>query len=143
MDVLLGQTVNTQHVKSVEVNAGAGDTDGDVLAFQIGNGLDIRIHGDDLNLLHVQRSDNREAVHCAGLSKQVGAGVGIAHNVRLAEAQLNCAGIQILYIGLRAVAHNRGHIQIGFGRNILCQHTAVSIVGAGVAAGSKGQLFTA
>ena len=139
LDVIDGHVITAQNVNCVEVNAGAQSTDGNALAAQILNGLDVGVHGDDLNLLHVEGGHGGEAVHSAGLSEDVGAVVSVAHNVRLAEAQLVGAGIHVLNIGLGAVAGDGSDGQVGVGGNILGNDAAERVVGAGLTAGDERQ----
>ena len=140
-NIVDGHVVAAENVNCVEVNAGTKGTDGNALAAQILNGLDVGVHGDDLNLLHVEGGHGGEAVHSAGLGKDVGAVVGVAHNVRLAEAQLVGAGVHILNIGLGAVAGDGSDGQVGVGGNILGDDAAESVVGAGLTAGDESQAF--
>ena len=143
-DVLLCvYAVHAEHVDCVEVNAGAESADGNGLALEILNGLDVGVGGDDLDLLHVQRRRDGEAVDCAGLGEEVGAGVGVAHNVGLAEAELHGAGVEVFNVGLRAVADDRGDFDVGIVGDVLSQNAAEGVIGAGFTAGSKGQTFAA
>ena len=54
-DVSFGQTVSAQQVDCVEVNAGAQSTDGNDLAFQIGNGLNFGIQSEKPSTASVNR----------------------------------------------------------------------------------------
>ena len=140
LDVVQGQVIGAQNVQSVEVHAGAGVTHGHVLALQVGNGLDGGVQGDDLDLLHVQGGHGGEAVDLACLFKQVGAVVGIRHNVGLDEAQLGVAGGHGLDVGLGALAHDGGHGGVGVVADLAGQNAAEAIVSTLVTAGSEGQL---
>ena len=143
IDIVDGHVVCLENIESVEVNARAGSTDGDLLALKIGNGLDVGIHGDDLYLLHVEGCDNGEILDCAGVGEEVGAVLSIAHNIGLAECQLSAAGCKVLDIGLGAVAGNCGDGGVGLIGDLLCNDGAESIVGALLAAGDEGEVVAA
>ena len=143
LDVILGQTVGAENVDGVEVHAGAGGADGDGLALQIRNGLDLGIQGDDLDLLHVQGSDDGEAVDRAELLKGAGAGEGIGQNVGLGEAQLRIAHIQRVDVRGGTAGGDRGDVGAGDLADLLGQNAAEAVIGAGLAAGGEGQLGAA
>lgn len=65
VDVLFGHAVDAEHVHRIEEHAGTGCADGDVLALEIRNGLDLGIRGDDLHLLGVEGRDGGEALNGA------------------------------------------------------------------------------
>ena len=143
IDVVNAHVVCLENVHCVEVNARAGSADGDLLALKIGNGLDVGIHGDDLDLLHVESCNNGEILDCAGVGEEVGAAVSIAHNVGLAECQLSAAGCKVLDVGLGAVADDCSDAGIGLIGNLLCKDGAECIIGAGLAAGDEGEVVAA
>ena len=140
VDVLFGQAVSAQDVDGVVVHAGAGVTDGHVLAGQVGNGLDAGVAGDDLDLLHVQGGHGGEAVNLAGLGEQVGAAVSVAHDVGLDEAQLGTVHVHQLNVALRTLALDSGDLAAGAVADLACQHGAEGIVSAGGTTGGEGQL---
>ena len=88
LDVILGQTGGGEHVHGVEVNAGAGGADGDALACQVSDRLDVGIHGDQLNRLGVQAAHHPEGVDGAGALEGACACPGVSHNIGLHGAQL-------------------------------------------------------
>ena len=87
-DVLFDiDAISTKDVYCVEVNAGVGSANGNGLALQVGNGLDVSVAGNDLNLLGVQSCNNGEVLVCCTV-EEVGTVVGIGCNVGLAECEL-------------------------------------------------------
>ena len=78
-----------------------------VLALQVRHGLDVRVAGDDLHLLHVQ-GGHRGEIRTGEPLKQPLAVVGVAHDVGLDEAQLRGVELHLLDVVLRAVGdHGR------------------------------------
>ncbi len=139
VDVLLGQIISAQKVDGVVIHAGTGGTDGDVLALQVGNGLDVGVGGDDLHLLHVEVRHGGDVGNSAGLGKQVGARIRIRHDVRLDKAQLSRAVLQVLNVVLRAAGLDGDNAHAGIAGDILAQHAAKGIVCTLRAAGREGQ----
>ena len=135
LDVVFGQAVCAEEVKCVEVNAGALCADGNGLALEVGNGLDVGIESHDLDLLHVKSCDYGEVGHFFG--EELLAVVSIAHNVGLYETELSIAACNILNVCLRAVAGQSGDAGRGLVGDLLCQNGAEGIVGALLAAGHE------
>ena len=143
LNVVEGHVVCLEDIDGIEVNAGAGSADGNILALEVSNGLDGGVHGNDLDLLHVQCADNGEILDCAGFLKEVGACISIAHNIGLAECELSVACCEVLNICLGAVADNRGNGSVGLVGSLLCKNSAECVVGACLAAGNEGKVVTA
>ncbi|MPM86532.1 hypothetical protein SDC9_133621 [bioreactor metagenome] len=139
VDVLLGQVIGAQKVDGVVVHAGAGGADGDVLALQVGNGLNVGVGGDDLHLLHVQVGHGGDVGNSAGFGKQVGARIRIGHDVGLDKAQLSRAVLQVLNVVLRAAGLDGDNAHAGIAGDILAQHAAERIVCTLRTAGREGQ----
>ena len=74
------------------------------------------------------------------LFKDVGAVIGIGHYVGLTEGQLGVAVLQLLHVGLRAVAHQADHVDTGVVGGMLSDDAAECVIGAGLAAGDEAQL---
>ena len=141
VDIVKGHAVCAENVNGVEVNTGALSTDRDALALEVGNGLDVGVHGDDLYLLFVERGGDGEAADSAGISEEVGAVIGVAHNVGLAEAELYIAGVEVFDVCLGAVAGDGGDAQVAVIGNVLGKHAAESIIGARFTAGGESERF--
>ena len=143
LDVVFGQAIGAENVDGVEVHTGTGGTDGDGLALQVGNGLDVRVQGDDLDLLHVERSHDGEAVDGADLFKGALTGIGIGQNVGLGEAQLRIADVNGINVGRGAAGGDGRDIGAGHIAHLLGQDTAEAVIGACFAAGGEGHLAAA
>ena len=136
-DVRLLEVVGVEHVNGVEVHAGAGCADGDLLAGEVGNGLDVGVGGDDLNLLLIQLGDDGEAGDRA--VKQALAVVSVVHDVALHEGELDVAIGQILDVGLRAAGGEGRDLAVGLAGDEGSEHAAESVVRAGLAAGAEAE----
>ena len=113
-DILLNiQTVCAEYVNCVVIYTGTCRADRNILSCQICNGFDVRIQGNDLNLLHIQRCNCREILNLAVLFKQVGSIISISHNVGLYESKLCVTCIHRLDIGLRAAGCNCRNLSTG------------------------------
>ena len=139
VDVLLNvQAISAQNVHGIVEHAGAGVAHGDVLALQVGHGLDAGIAGDDLDLLHVQGSDGGEVSDGSAI-EVTDALVGISHNVGLHEAQLGVANLHVLNVSLRTAGRNNGHLGAGSLANLTGQNAAKAEVGTLITASGEGQ----
>ena len=136
-DVRLLEVVSAEHVNGVEVHARAGCADGDLLAGEVGNGLDVGVGGDDLHLLLIQLSHDGEAGD--GAVKQALAVVGVVHNVALHERELDVAVGQILDVGLRAAGGEGRDLAVGLAGDEGSEHAAEGVVRAGLAAGAEAE----
>lgn len=136
-DIALLEVIGVEHVNGVEVHAGAGCADGDLLAGEVGNGLDVRVGGDDLHLLLIQLGNDGEAGDRA--LEQALAVVGIVHNIALHEGDLDVAVGEVLNVGLRAAGGERRDLAVGVGGDVVGQHAAEAVVRAGVAAGAEAE----
>ena len=140
VDVILCQVIGGQDIQGVVVHAGARGADGDRLALQIRHGLDVRVTGDDLHLLHIQSSDSGE-IRIGEPLKQPLAVIGVAHHVGLDEAQLGHVHLHLLDVVLGAVAdHGRDLGSVAVGGDGLRQHAAEAVISTLVAAGAEFQL---
>ena len=92
-------------------------------------------------LLLVERGCDGEAADSAGLGEEVGAVIGVAHNVGLAEAELYIAGVEVFNVCLGAVAGDGGNAQVAVIGNVLGKHAAESIIGARFTAGGESERF--
>ena len=138
-DVRLGQAVGAEDVNSVEVHAGATGTDGDTLALKVGDRLDRRIGGNNLDLLHIERRDGGEAVDLAAFGEEVRAGVGVSHDVGLAEGEVCIAVLKLEDVRLRAVADETDDVDARVVGRVLRDGGAEGVIGAGLAASDKAE----
>ena len=135
-----GLVGRVEHVHRIEEHAGTGRADGDVLALEIRNGLDLGIRGDDLHLLGVEGRDGGEALNGAGVGEDVRAFIGIGHDVGLAEGQIGVAVFKLKDVRLRAVADQADDVDAGVVGRMLGNDGAEGVIGAGLAAGHEAEL---
>ena len=141
IDVGLGHVIGGEEVHGVEVHAGALGADGDVLALQVLDALDVGVAGDQLHGLGVQGAQGGEGIDGVALVLlEANAVVGVVRHVVLHEAQLGVADVQQVDVGGGAVARDGGDGHVGMVGDVLSQHAAEGVVGAGSTAGGEGQL---
>ena len=141
-DVLLDvQAIGIEHVGGVKVGAGVLIAHADLLALQIGNGLDGGVGGDDLHGLGIEAGQDPDVGHGADLGKAAGAVIGVGHHVGLDGGQLvDAEGHVLQVVGRTAGGHHVYVHQVGilFIEHI-GQHAAHREVGARFTAGAHGQ----
>ena len=141
LDVALGKAVCAENVECVEVNARALCADGNGLALEVGNALDVLIEGDDLDLLHVQSRNYADVGDLIG--EELFAVISIAENVGLDKAELSGGAGEVLNVRLGAVAGDSGDLGSGLVGDLLCKDGAEGEVGALLAAGDEVEICLA
>ena len=142
-DVLFDiDAISTKDVYCVEVNAGVGSANGNGLALQVGNGLDVSVAGNDLNLLGVQSCNNGEVLVCCTV-EEVGTVVGIGCNVGLAECELCFVAFKGLDVCLGAFAGKSVYGDASVVGCVLGKNATVSVIRARFAASYEAQFFAA
>ena len=100
IDVIKAQVIGIQVLLRVELDSRTGVADGNGLALQIRNTLDRAVAGDDLDGLVIQSGYGGEGLIRALILEQVGAGIGLVHNVVLNDRQIRLSHVNKLDIRL-------------------------------------------
>ena len=138
IDVVHGQAAAGEHLLGVHVSAGTLRADGDVLALQVGDAVDVAVGGDHaLHGFGIEGADGVEAVEDL-VAVEFVAFIGVGHGVVLNGGQVDFAVLDEHDVVLGGVGGLNGHVEVGDVRHPQRRDvSAQRIVGAGSAAGAK------
>ena len=145
IDIIIGQTICTEDLAGIGFCAGAGSTDRDLFALEVGNGFDAFISGgNELNGFRIESSDTTDAFYFVILEHFLAVGC-IVSDIILDESDVDGAVFQHIDIGYRCTGRLCGCIHAF---DILVQQfskrTAQWVISTSSTAGSDVQeLFSA